>query len=77
MWLHSCRYSFGVTYAVSTGTVTLYINGGVDTTCTGITINPATLPALSNAYVGKSGRATDPYLTGKIKGFRLYTGALT
>ena len=69
-----CRYNLAVTYGANT--VQIYINGRLDATCGGITKNPATLPPLTNMYIGKSQYPQDGYFTGEVANFRWYNGLL-
>ena len=71
-----CRYTLALTYSSSLSTVTMYINGVKDEECTGIGLGPASLPLLTNAYIGKSQSDADPYLAAQISSIRAYPGAL-
>ena len=66
-WVH-----LAVTISGDTGT--LYVNGAVAATNTGMTLNPDDIkPALN--YIGKS-QFADPLFNGRIDDFRLYNHAL-
>jgi hypothetical protein len=58
------------------GTGTLYVDGLVAGTTTGMTLTPASLGTTPNNYIGKS-QWPDPYLDGNIDDFRVYGRALS
>ena len=64
-----------VTLAASTGT--LYINGVRGAQSTTMTVNPMSLGATTQDWLGRSEFAGDPYLTGQIDNFRIYDRALS
>ena len=68
-WVH-----VAVTQQGTTGT--LYVNGVVVGTNTAMTLNPASLGALTQNYIAKS-QWPDPTLAGSIDEFRIYNRALT
>ena len=60
------------------GVVTLYVDGGqVGTPKTGVTINPSTLGATTNNWLGRSQTATDPKFSGSLSNVAIYTTALS
>lgn len=68
-WAH-----LAVTLSGTTGT--LYVNGQVAATNTGMTLNPAALGAPGNLWIGKSA-FSDPYLTGAVDEFQVFDRALS
>jgi hypothetical protein len=64
-----------VTLAASTGT--LYINGVRGAQNTTMTVNPVSLGATTQDWLGRSEFAGDPYLTGQIDNLRIYDRALS
>lgn len=58
-------------------TATLYVNGAVVDTNTAMTLNPSSLPATTQNYIGKSQFPPDPYLNGTVDDFQLYSRALS
>ena len=63
-----------VTLAGSTGT--LYVDGVQVGQNTAMTLNPSSLGATGNNYIGKS-QFGDPYLVGRVDDFRIYSRALS
>jgi DUF1680 family protein len=68
-WVH-----LAVTLSGTTGT--LYVNGKVAATNTGMTLNPASLGAAGNLWIGKSAYS-DPYLNGAVDEFQVFNRALS
>lgn len=64
-----------VTLSGNTGT--LYVNGTVVATNTGITIRPSDLGSTTLNYIGRSQFSSDPYFNGLIDDFRIYRRALS
>ena len=60
----------------ATYTGTLYINGALVASTTGLTYTPSSLGATSNNYLGKSQYA-NPYFNGSINDFRIWNTALS
>ena len=58
------------------GVGTLYVNGQVVGTNTGMTLNPSSLGATNQNYLGRS-QYSDPYFNGKIDDFRIYATGLS
>ena len=69
-WQHVC-----VTLMGATGT--LYVNGVEIAQNTGMTLNPASLGATTQNWLGRSQFSSDPYLNGKIDELRIYGRALS
>ena len=65
-----------VTVTLSGTTGTLYVNGQAVATNPSMTLNPAALGNTTQDYIGKS-QYNDPYLTGEIDDFNIYSAALT
>ena len=65
-----------VTVTLSGTTGTLYVNGQAVATNPSMTLNPAALGNTTQNYIGKS-QYNDPYLTGEIDDFNIYSSALT
>jgi hypothetical protein len=65
-----------VTVTLSGTTGTLYVNGQAVATNPNMTLNPAALGNTTQDYIGKS-QYNDPYLTGEIDDFNIYSSALT
>ncbi|MBV9445911.1 MAG: hypothetical protein JO345_08455 [Streptosporangiaceae bacterium] len=65
-----------VTVTLSGTTGTLYVNGQAIATNSNMTLNPAALGNTTQDYIGKS-QYNDPYLTGEIDDFNIYSSALT
>jgi hypothetical protein len=65
-----------VTVTLSGTTGTLYVNGQAVATNPDMTLNPAALGNTTQNYIGKS-QYNDPYLTGEIDDFNIYSSALT
>jgi beta-xylosidase len=73
-WQH-----LAVTLDSATGTETLYLNGNVVATTTGVTIKPSDLydeTKSFSGYIGRSFYSPDPYLGGAVDDFRIYDKAL-
>ncbi|HEU5353132.1 MAG TPA: LamG-like jellyroll fold domain-containing protein, partial [Actinocrinis sp.] len=68
-WTH-----LAVTLSGTTGT--LYVNGKVAATNTAMTLNPASLGAVSNLWIGKSAYS-DPFLNGVVDEFQVFSRALS
>src|SRR5215471_5050088 len=68
-WVH-----LAVTLAGTTGT--LYVNGQVAATNTGMTLNPASLGSPANLWIGKS-EFSDPFLNGTVDEFQIFSRALS
>ncbi|MCI2959172.1 family 43 glycosylhydrolase [Agromyces atrinae] len=62
----------------ATDTATIYLDGAVVATKTGVTITPAALGGgtTTSNYIGRSNYATDRYLSGSVRDFRIYDSAL-
>jgi endoglucanase len=58
------------------GVGTLYINGLAVGTNPGMTLNPSSLGATTNNYIGKS-QFNDPSFNGKVDDFRIYASGLS
>jgi hypothetical protein len=69
-WVH-----VAVTLSGSTGT--LYVNGSAVATNTEMTHAPFRMRSTTQAWLGRSQFAADPYFNGKIDEFRIYNGALS
>jgi len=69
-WTH-----VAVTLSGSTGS--LYVNGTLVGTNTGLTLNPAKLGATTLNYIGKSQWSQDFYLNGLVDEFQVYSRALS
>ena len=57
-------------------TATLYVNGAAAATNTSMTLNPSSLGATTQNYIGKS-QWPDPYLSGTVDEFQVYNRALS
>ncbi|MGA7119084.1 MAG: LamG domain-containing protein, partial [Polyangiaceae bacterium] len=68
-WQHVC-----VTLSHSTGV--LYVGGAPVDTNAAMTLNPSSLGAVTQDWLGRS-RFADPFLNGKIDQFRIYNRALS
>lgn len=68
-WVH-----LAVTLSGTTGT--LYVNGQAAAANTGMTLNPASLGAAGNLWIGKS-EFGDPYLNGMVDEFQVFNRALS
>jgi hypothetical protein len=64
-----------ITLAGTTGT--LYVNGVQAMQNTAMTLNPSSLGTTTQVWVGRSEFAMDPYLTGQVDNFRIYSRALS
>jgi alpha-L-arabinofuranosidase len=69
-WTH-----LAVTLSGSTGT--LYVNGAPVATNTAMTLNPSSLPATTQDYVGKSQFPPDPVLNATVDEIQIYDRALS
>ncbi len=69
-WTH-----LAVTLSGSTGT--LYVNGAAVDTNTAMTLNPSSLPATTQDYVGKSQFPPDPVLDSAVDEVQIYDRALS
>jgi alpha-L-arabinofuranosidase len=69
-WTH-----FAVTLSGTTGT--LYVNGVAVDTNTSMTLNPSSLGATTQNYIGRSQYPADPYLNGTVDDFQIYSRALS
>jgi uncharacterized protein len=65
-----------VAVTLSGNTGTLYVNGAVAGTNTGITLRPSSLGTTTNTWLGRS-QYSDPYLPGALDNVRLYSRALS
>ena len=72
-------HHIAVTLATSGSTTngTLYLDGVVIGSNTGLTLNPASLGPLTNNWLGRSQYGFDPYLKGSLDEVRFYSTALT
>lgn len=61
----------------ATGLARIYVNGVEVASATGFTNTPAAMGATPTNWIGRSKFASDPYLSGTINEFRIYSGALT
>jgi uncharacterized protein len=68
-WVH-----LAVTLSGTTGT--LYVNGQVAASNTGMTLNPASLGSPANLWIGKS-EFSDPFLNGTVDEFQIFSRALS
>lgn len=77
--LSAGRHHLAVTLQQNGATVegTLYIDGVVAATNSGMTLTPQRLGTLTQLYLGRSEYAVDPYLKGDLDEVRLYSTALT
>ena len=66
-----------VAVTVSGSTGTLYVNGQVAGTNTGMTLHPADLGATTQNYIGRSQYPADPYLNGAVDDVGIYSTALS
>jgi hypothetical protein len=64
-----------VTLSGTTGT--LYVNGTPVATNTNMTLNPAALGATTQDWIGRSQYPADPYLSGSVDDFQVYSRALS
>ena len=64
-----------VTLNGSTGT--LYVDGVQVGSNTAMTITPTMLGATTQNWIGRSEFSADPYLNGRVDGFRIYNRALS
>jgi hypothetical protein len=62
---------------LSGNTATLYVNGSVAATNTGVTLRPSSLGNTSQNYLADSQWSGDPYFNGGIDDFRIYGRALS
>ncbi len=69
-WMH-----VAVTLSGSVGRI--YVNGALVGTNSAMTLNPASLGALTQNYLGKSLFAADPYLNASLDDFRIYSRAMS
>ncbi|MDP4209374.1 MAG: LamG-like jellyroll fold domain-containing protein [Bacteroidota bacterium] len=69
-WVH-------VAVTLSGSTHTLYVNGAVVATSTGITFRPSGLGSTTLNYFGKSQFSADPLLKGSLDDIRIYNRALS
>ena len=58
-------------------TCSMYINGALVATNTGVNIKPSTLGSTNQNYIGKSQWSVDPLLKGSIDEFKIYSRALS
>lgn len=65
-----------IAVTIGDGTVTLYVDGEVAGTSTGITIKPSDLHSVLN-YIGRSQFNADPYFNGLIDDVRIYNYSLS
>jgi uncharacterized protein len=63
--------------AGATYTGTLYIDGAVAGTNTAMTLRPSSIGNTPNNWIGRSAFAADPYFSGLVDDFRIYSRALT
>ncbi len=68
-------YFLAVTLSGTTGT--LYINGSSAATDSSMTLNPSSLGATTQDWLGRSEFSSDPYLQGGLDDFRVYNSALS
>ena len=61
-----------VAVTLNSGTGILYVDGAAVGTNASMNINPSSLGATTNNYIGRSQSASDPYLDGSIDEFRIY-----
>ncbi len=66
-----------VAVTASAGTGILYLDGGPVATNSGMTLTPARLGVTTQNWIGRSEWSLDPYLTGAVDDFRIYSGALS
>jgi hypothetical protein len=66
-----------VAVVLGAGVSTVYIDGGVATTSTSVTLRPKDLGAINYATIGKSGFSVDPFFDGQIDELRVYNRALS
>ena len=66
-----------VAIVLSSGTGTMYIDGGTTTATSSIALRPADLGTIDYAFIGKCQFSTDPYFDGQIDDFRVYNRALS
>jgi concanavalin A-like lectin/glucanase superfamily protein len=66
-----------VAIALSGTTGTLYLNGTQVAQSAAMTLNPMSLGATTQNWIGRSAFAVDPYLNGQVDNFRIYGRALT
>ncbi len=66
-----------IAVTLSGNTATMYVNGTVAGTNTGVTLHPSSLGTTTLNYLGRSQWSGDPYLNGAIDDFRIYSRALT
>lgn len=68
-----------ITYTLSNGTATLYLDGVQVGQKTGVTLTPGSIGnGLTTAnYLGRSVYSADKYLSGSVRDFRIYNAALT
>jgi hypothetical protein len=63
-----------VTLGSSTGT--LYVDGSVVARSTNLTLTPSSLGTTTQNWIGRSEYAADPYFSGQIDNFRIYSRVL-
>jgi hypothetical protein len=63
--------------AGATYTGTLYIDGAVAGTNTAMTLRPSSIGNTPNNWIGRSAFTADPYFSGLVDDFRVYSRALT
>ncbi|WP_238322841.1 DUF5695 domain-containing protein, partial [Gorillibacterium massiliense] len=61
-----------VAVTISGTTGNLYVDGALVATNTNMTLNPSSLGATTNNWIGRSQFAGDPYFNGQIDDFRIY-----
>jgi len=66
-----------IAVTLSGSTCKLYINGSVVAVKTNMTLEPSNLGNTTQNYIGKSQYSADPYLSGAIDDFRIYSRALS
>jgi hypothetical protein len=57
-------------------TGTLYVNGAVVNRSTNITLTPSSLGTATQSWIGRSQFTGDPYFSGRMDNFRIYSRAL-
>jgi len=68
-------HHIGVT--LNNGMGVLYLDGVAVGTNSAMTLSPSSLGATSQNWIGRSQFSADPYLTGVVDDFRIYSGALS
>jgi hypothetical protein len=66
-----------IAITLSGNTATLYVNGSLAATNSGMMLRPSSLGSTTQNYLGRSQFSADPYFNGAIDDFRIYSRALS